>query len=67
MYSFDKEGGNPRPERYMQEFRDVMQECDLTDLRTRDTGLLGTGVRFGNVLNKLLRMIVGMSNLLMLC
>lgn len=31
MYPFEKEGGNVRPERYMQAFRDAVQDCNLTD------------------------------------
>lgn len=31
MYPFEKEGGNVRPERYMQAFRDAVQDCNLID------------------------------------
>jgi hypothetical protein len=32
LYSFEKEGGNPRPETYMQAFRDVLNDCNLEDM-----------------------------------
>jgi hypothetical protein len=32
MYSDEKEGGNPRPQGYMQAFRDVLSDCELFDL-----------------------------------
>jgi exonuclease III len=44
LYSIEKEGGNPRPEHLMQNFRDAIEDCNLSDLIlvTRDTNLLGT-------------------------
>jgi hypothetical protein len=32
LYSHEKEGGNPRPQIFMQAFRDVLNDCDLEDL-----------------------------------
>jgi hypothetical protein len=32
MYSDEKEGGNPRPARMMQEFRDCLSGCELHDM-----------------------------------
>jgi hypothetical protein len=32
LYPFEKEGGNPRPLRYMQAFRDALTDCNLHDL-----------------------------------
>jgi hypothetical protein len=32
LYSDEKEGGNPRPARMMQEFRDCLMDCDLHDM-----------------------------------
>lgn len=31
MFSFEKEGGNDRPNHFMQSFRDVIAECNLSD------------------------------------
>ena len=31
LYSFEKEGGNPRPNHYMQNFRSAIEDCELTD------------------------------------
>jgi endonuclease/exonuclease/phosphatase family metal-dependent hydrolase len=33
LYSHEKEGGNPRPQIYMQALRDVLEDCNLSDLR----------------------------------
>jgi hypothetical protein len=32
LYSHEKEGGNPRPQNYMQAFRDVLTDCSLDDI-----------------------------------
>jgi hypothetical protein len=32
LFSHEKEGGNPRPQGYMQAFRDVLSDCELFDL-----------------------------------
>jgi hypothetical protein len=32
LYSFEKEGGNPRPKTYMQAFRDGLNDCNLEDM-----------------------------------
>ena len=32
LFSHEKEGGNPRPQGYMQAFRDVLSDCELYDL-----------------------------------
>jgi hypothetical protein len=32
LFNHEKEGGNPRPQVYMQAFRDVLDDCDLIDL-----------------------------------
>jgi hypothetical protein len=31
-FSHEKEGGNPRPQVYMQAFRDAMNDCELEDI-----------------------------------
>jgi hypothetical protein len=31
LYSIEKEGGNPRPEHLMQNFRDAIEDCNLAD------------------------------------
>jgi hypothetical protein len=38
LFSHEKEGGNQRPQPYMQSFRGVLSECALEDLR--EVGLL---------------------------
>lgn len=37
LYSFEKVGGAPREKKRMEEFRDVLEECQLMDI-----GFLGT-------------------------
>jgi hypothetical protein len=32
LYSHEKEGGNPRPQNYMQAFCDVLTDCSLDDI-----------------------------------
>ena len=32
MYNFEKEGGNPRPNQFMNSFREALDDCNLTDL-----------------------------------
>jgi hypothetical protein len=32
LFSDEKEGGNPRPQHYMQAFRDTLTECGLEDI-----------------------------------
>jgi hypothetical protein len=32
LYSDEKEGGNPRPDRMMQEFRNCLSDCELHDM-----------------------------------
>jgi hypothetical protein len=32
LFSHEKDGGNPRPERYMQAFRDALSDCSLEDI-----------------------------------
>jgi endonuclease/exonuclease/phosphatase family metal-dependent hydrolase len=32
MFSHEKEGGNQRPQNFMQAFRDVVSDCNLNDL-----------------------------------
>jgi endonuclease/exonuclease/phosphatase family metal-dependent hydrolase len=32
LYSHEKEGGNPRPQSYMQAFRDALADCELDDM-----------------------------------
>lgn len=32
IYSFEKRGGQPREEKIMEEFRDVLNECQLIDV-----------------------------------
>lgn len=32
MFSSEKDGGNDRPHRFMQAFRDVLEECELEDI-----------------------------------
>jgi hypothetical protein len=32
LYSHEKEGGNPRPQSYMQAFRDALVDCELDDM-----------------------------------
>ena len=31
LYLFEKEGGNPRPQNFMQSFRDAIADCNLSD------------------------------------
>lgn len=32
LYNHEKEGGNPRPRRYMQEFQECLHDCELEDV-----------------------------------
>jgi hypothetical protein len=32
LYTHEKEGGNPRPQNYMQAFRDALSDCDFEDM-----------------------------------
>ena len=36
QFLYEKEGGNPRPQRYMEEFQTIIEDCDL-----RDMGFIG--------------------------
>lgn len=41
LFSHEKQGGVPRAHRYMQNFRDALDFCNLHDLRLREMFLLG--------------------------
>jgi hypothetical protein len=32
LFSYEKEGGNPRPQPYMQNFREALMDCNLEDI-----------------------------------
>lgn len=49
VYPFEEEGDNPRPQQFMQTFREVLDDCSMT-LIILVRNLLGIEVKFENVL-----------------
>jgi hypothetical protein len=54
LYSHEKEGGNPRPQQFMQAFRDVLYDCNLEDLGFSGDKFTWRGGRICERLNRAL-------------
>ena len=67
LFPFEKEGGNVRPQHFMQAFRDVIDDCNLSDFGYVGENSPGIGVVSERDWIELLLMMLGIIGLAMLC